>query len=125
MKTVRAALILVLALGLYARPAVTQMTQQEQGHPPRQEVQQINNATAANELAELVTPTINATPSPLQSQEKASGKRHRAEAPRDNQPSKQDWMRCLQDYACQPRRDLFRDKWDARFGGSVDVFTGH
>lgn len=87
MKRVHAALMFVLALGLCARPGVTQTIPHEQGQPVQQEIQQMNNATAINEghghtyqLAELATPTIKATSTPPQSREKSSGKRHRAES---------------------------------------------
>lgn len=129
MKTVRSALILVLALGLCAWSAVTQTIPQGQGRPSQQEGQQTNDATATNEghghtyqLAELATPTIKATSTPPQSREKPSGKRHRFQS-QTNQPSKEDWTRCLQNDACHAR-NLFADKWDRHFGGPVSVFNG-
>ena len=52
----------------------------------------------------------------------ASGKRHRAEASQANQPSKEDWIRCLQSDACHAQI-LFTDEWDRVFGSPVDVFS--
>ena len=129
MKRVHAALMFVLALGLCVRPGVTQTTPQEQAQPLQQEIQQMNNATATNEghghtyeLAELATPTIKATSTPPQRQEEPSGKRHRFQS-QTNQPSKEDWTRCLQNDACHVR-NLFADKWDRLFGGPENVFNG-
>jgi hypothetical protein len=129
MKRVHAALMFVLALGLFARPGVTQTAPHKQGQPVQQEIQQMNNATATNEghghtyqLAELATPTIKATSTPPQSREQSSGKRHRVES-HSSQKSKEEWARCLQNDACHVR-NLFADKWDRLFGGPVNVFNG-
>ena len=57
---------------------------------------------------------------PAQIQQKSPGQPQQA-APEANNPSKADRMRCVEAYACQPGRNLFRDKWDRRFG-AVNVF---
>ncbi len=129
MKRSHTALMFVLALGLCARPAVTQGAPREQGQSVQQG-QQISSVTAIDEahgrtyqLAELTTATIKVMPPTSQNGKKVSGKRRRVES-QPNHRSKEDWARCLRNDACDVH-DLFMDKWDRQFSGSpVNVFIG-
>ena len=56
-------------------------------------------------------------------QGKPSSKAHHAKWSQSNQPSKEDWIRCLQNDACHART-VFADDWDKIFGGPVDVTIG-
>ena len=128
MKTVHAALMVVLVLSLFARPGVTQTTPQQQGQPLQQEVPLINLVATNQEQAQLIQPPLWATPTvvvnstPARIQGKSSRKRQRVES-EARRPSKEDWMRCLQNDACHAH-DMYADKWDRLFGGPVNAFNG-
>ena len=128
MKTVHTALIVVLALGLFARPGVTQTTPQQQGQPLQKEVPQVDLIAKNEQPAQTIQPPAWATPTvvvnstPTRIQEKPSRKRQRVES-EAHRPSKGDWIRCLQNDGCHPR-NLYSDQWDRVFRGPVNVFIG-
>ncbi len=107
MKRVGTALMFVLALAFYVRPAVAQ-TAPERGQLLQQESQQDSNVIATNEQVGA-TATVIVTPTP-----RVRAERQRADS-QANRPSRADWIRCLQNDACRPR-NLFTDDWDRRFG---------
>ena len=120
MNKLRAALILSLALGLCASPAVSQSPAQ-QGKASQQPPVTI---AAANHEAPGLTPPPAVAPAatrpatPVQHNPE-SAKRQPDSEPKH--PTRGDWMRCLQNDPCHPR-NLYADKWDRLFRGPIDPF---